>query len=184
MSIFERVATPGIAFGALLAVALAQPAIAGQGPSLGEPVGADEVAKWDISIAPDGATLPTGQGDATRGKEVYENQCLRCHGKGGKGGEGLADRLVGGTGSLTTDSPIKTIGSFWPYATTVFDYVRRAMPYDRPMSLSNNDVYAVTAYILVQNKIIESTAIMDAESLPEVEMPNRGGFILHWPEAN
>ncbi len=168
----------------IVVLASAASALAQSGPSLGEPVTAEEVAEWDISIAPDGATLPPGQGAATRGKQVYQDRCLRCHGEGATGGEGLADPLVGGIGSLASASPVKTVGSFWPYATTLFDYIRRAMPYDRPMSLRNEDVYAVTAYILVLNEIIEPTDVLDSRSLPKVEMPNREGFVLHWPESN
>mgnify|MGYP001476935006 CR=1 FL=1 len=163
---------------------VAYPAFAEPGPELGEPVSAEEVAKWDISIAPDGATLPPGQGDAARGAEVYEVHCERCHGRSARGGEGFADALAGGVGSLASEKPVKTVASYWPYATTIFDYVRRAMPYDRPMSLSDNDVYAVTAYLLSLNDIIEDGAVMDADSLPEVEMPNRGGFVLYWPEPD
>jgi cytochrome c len=169
---------------AALALLFAPPSFAGPGPDLGEPMTEEDIANADISIAPDGATLPVGQGDAIAGKEVYEERCLRCHGEDGEGGEGLADPLVGGIGTLDSDKPEKTVGSFWPYATTIFDYVRRAMPYDRPMSLANEDVYAVTAYILALNGIIDQSAVMDAKSLPEVEMPNRGGFVLYWPETD
>ncbi|MDP6952807.1 MAG: cytochrome c, partial [Alphaproteobacteria bacterium] len=147
MSISDRCAAWALA----AALCVAAPAFAEPGPELGEPVSAEEVAKWDISIAPDGATLPPGQGDATAGERIYAVHCERCHGRGGRGGEGFADALVGGIDSLTSDSPVKTVASYWPYATTMFDYVRRAMPYDRPMSLSNDDVYAVTAYLLSRN---------------------------------
>lgn len=160
-------------------------AFAQSGPSLGELVTPEEVEKWDISIAPDGLTLPSGEGTAVRGKEVYRKHCLRCHGERGEGGDGLADPLVGGIGSLASgESAIKTVGSYWPYATTIFDYVRRAMPYDLPMSLSNDDVYAVTAYVLVLNDIIEPAKVINSTTLPDVEMPNRHGFIIHWPEPN
>ncbi len=165
-------------------LAAASPALAEPGPELGEPVTAEEVAKWDISIAPDGATLPPGQGDAERGAEVYEVHCQRCHGRSARGGEGFADALAGGVGSLDGDKPVKTVASYWPYATTIFDYVRRAMPYDRPMSLSDDDVYAVTAYLLTLNDIIENDQVLDADSLPDVVMPNRGGFVLYWPEPD
>jgi len=168
----------------IVALASSAPAHAQTGPSLGESVTAEEVAEWDISIAPDGATLPPGQGDAARGEEVYQDRCLRCHGEGAEGGEGLADALVGGIGSLASDAPVKTVGSYWPYATTLFDYIRRAMPYNRPMSLTNEDVYAITAYILALNDIIEPTQVLDSGSLSKVEMPNRNGFVLHWPESN
>ena len=115
---------------------------------------------------------------------MYRKHCLRCHGEGAEGGDGLADRLVGGIGSLASESPIKTVGSYWPYATTIFDYVRRAMPYDLPMSLTNDDVYAVTAYVLVLNDIIEPTDVLNSITLPNIEMPNRHGFVIHWPESD
>jgi cytochrome c len=151
-------------------------------PDLGRVATEEEVAAWDISIAPDGAGLPPGAGTARDGKVVYDEHCAACHGQGLTGGEGLADPLVGGQDSLMTRQPVKTVGSFWPYATTLFDYVRRAMPYDAPMSLSNDQVYAVSAYILAKNGIITETARMDAASLPKVEMPNATGFKSHWPE--
>ena len=153
-------------------------------PLLGEPLLIEEIAKWDISIAPDGATLPPGEGTGHRGKEVYEKHCLRCHGEGAEGGDGLADPLVGGIGTLSSDKPIKTVGSYWPYATTIFDYVRRAMPYDLPMSLTNDDVYAVTAYLLALNGIIEHSFVINKVILPGIEMPNRGGFVNYWPESD
>ena len=96
----------------------------------------------------------------------------------------MADPLVGGIGSLASESPIKTVGSYWPYATTIFDYVRRAMPYDLPMSLTNDDVYAVTAYVLALNDIIQPTDVLNSITLPKIEMPNRHGFVIHWPESD
>ena len=180
MSIFDRCTLSTLA----VVLLVASPVLAEPGPELGEPVSAEEVAKWDISIAPDGATLPPGRGDAERGAHVYHQHCRRCHGGGARGGEKFADALAGGIDSLAGDKPVKTIASYWPYATTIFDYVRRAMPYDRPMSLSNDDVYAVTAYLLSLNGIIEDGQVMDADSLPGVKMPNRDGFLLYWPEPN
>lgn len=147
------------------------------GPELGRNATPEEVATVDISITPDGASLPPGSGTPTEGKLVYESKCMRCHGLEGKGGEGLADPLVGGTDSLTSQAPKKTVGSYWPYATTLFDYTRRAMPLDAPMSLTNDEVYAVSAYILHLNGIIPANAVMNAETLPEVTMPNRDGFV-------
>lgn len=144
-------------------------------PALGRTATADELAAVDISIAPDGKGLPPGSGDAITGKSVYLQKCAACHGENGDGNP--ADRLVGGTGSLASDGPIKTVGSFWPYATTLFDYIRRAMPLNAPMSLSDAEVYAVTAYVLAINKIIRSDETLDAASLPAVRMPNREGFI-------
>ncbi len=152
------------------------------GSDLGKEATPEEIAAWDISVAPDGATLPPGGGSAREGAEVYESKCVSCHGEDGAGGEGLADPLVGGIGSLGSGRPVKTVGSYWPHATTLFDYVRRAMPYDSPMSLTDDEVYAVSAYILARDGIIRETDRMDASTLPAVEMPNRDGFISFWPD--
>ena len=150
------------------------PPPAPKGPSLGVAVSAAEIAAMDVSIGPDGAGLPPGSGTPKQGAEVYATKCLACHGS--EGANGINDRLVGGQGTLTSAAPVKTIGSYWPYATTVFDYVRRAMPYPAPHSLSDAEAYAVTAYLLHLNGIIGADDVMDATSLPKVKMPNRGGF--------
>jgi cytochrome c len=148
------------------------------GPDFGRPATADDVAPWDISIPPDGRGLPPGSGTAKQGVAVYVAKCIACHGERGVGKP--ADALVGGIGTLATATPLKTVGSYWPYATTLFDYVRRAMPYDKPMSLSSDEVYAVSAYILSLNGIIPEDAAMDARTLPKVKMPNRDGFVNYW----
>jgi cytochrome c len=148
-------------------------------PALGTPVGAAEVARWDISIPPSGAGLPAGSGTARQGEKVYEQKCLACHGPKGAGKP--ADALVGGVGSLASKAPVRTVGSYWPYATTLFDYVRRAMPITNPLSLTNDEVYAVTAYVLSLNGIVGEDAVMNAQSLPQVKMPNRDGFVSDWP---
>ncbi|MFL6278532.1 MAG: c-type cytochrome [Vicinamibacterales bacterium] len=150
------------------------PPPAPRGPSLGAPASAAEIAAMDLSIGPDGAGLPPGSGTPKQGAEVYATKCIVCHGP--EGANGVNDRLAGGQGSLTSATPVKTIGSYWPYATTVFDYVRRAMPYPSPHSLTNAEAYAVTAYLLHLNGIIGADEVMDATSLPKVKMPNRGGF--------
>ena len=154
------------------------------GPSLGEPVDPEELAAWDISIGPAGEDLPGGQGDSRLGFQVYQEHCLQCHGHRGAGGDGLADPLVGGIDSLASATPLKTVGSYWPYATTLFDYIRRAMPYDLPASLTNSEVYAVTAYILAQNGIIGEIDELNSVTLPLVRMPNRDGFVSYWPEPD
>ena len=154
------------------------------GPSLGQAISPEDLVGWDISIGPDGATLPGGEGDARVGFQVYQEHCLRCHGQRAAGGNGLADPLVGGIGSLGSAEPLKTVGSYWPYATTLFDYIRRAMPYDAPASLTNSEVYAVTAYILWQNGIIGEIEEINAGTLPLVIMPNREGFVRYWPEPD
>ncbi len=165
----------------LSAVLGASLAIAGaHAEQYGAPITEDAIAAWDISIEPDGTGLPRGQGSVTEGIRVYKEQCAACHGEAGKGGP--VDALVGGVGSLSSSQPAKTVGSYWPYATTLFDYIRRAMPYFSPGSLSDNEVYAVTAYLLYLNEIVEENTVLGADSLTAVRMPNREGFISWWPE--
>jgi S-disulfanyl-L-cysteine oxidoreductase SoxD len=148
-----------------------------EGPGLGRVASPDEIASWDISIGPDGVGLPPGRGTPEQGEAVYAEKCVACHGEKGTGKPN--DQLVGGRGSLSGDqAPVKTVGSFWPYATTLFDYIRRAMPLNAPKSLSEGEVYAVSAYILELNGIIGEAEVMDAQRLPQVQMPNRDGFIV------
>lgn len=132
-----------------------------------------------VSPLPDGRGLPPGSGSMLEGKSVYQQQCAACHGENLQGGSG--DRLIGGRGSLVNGdskkAPMKTVESYWPYATTLFDYIKRAMPMTAPGSLTNDQVYAVTDYILVQAKIVPDDAVMNAQTLPKVAMPNRGGFV-------
>ena len=144
----------------------------------------EDVASIAIAIPADGKGLPPGSGDYAKGKQVYETACAACHGADLKGVAGLPDmpsgaalRLVGGRGTLTSQKPIVTVESYWPYATTLFDYIRRAMPYTAPGSLTADEIYAVSAYILAEGKIIDKSAVLDAKSLPKVDMPNREGFI-------
>ena len=138
------------------------------------PATPEQVAGWDESIAPDGAGLPAGSGTATTGKTVYEAKCLACHGVDGAGRPN--DQLVGGQGTLREAAPIRTIGSYWPYATTVFDYVRRAMPYVTPHSLTPDETYAVPRICSTLNGVIEQNDVIDASTLPKVVMPNRANF--------
>lgn len=142
---------------------------------LGHPPSEEQIRAWDIDVTPFGDGLPPGRGSAKEGTNVYAVKCAACHGQ--KGIEGPAPRLVGGIGTLATADPVKTVGSYWPYATTVFDYVRRAMPLTSPQSLSADETYAVVAWILAQNGIIPPDRVMDASTLPKVEMPNRKGFV-------
>jgi S-disulfanyl-L-cysteine oxidoreductase SoxD len=136
---------------------------------------ADEIKAWDITVFPDGRGLPEGSGTAAEGKDVYERRCQRCHGSEGKGGD--EPPLVGGQGTIATPKPLKTVGSYWPYATTLFDYIRRAMPFKDPGILTANQTYAVAAYILQLNGLIGVNDAMNAKTLPQVKMPNRDGFI-------
>ena len=141
---------------------------------LGKTIDEVQIAAWNIDVAPSGAGLPPGKATARQGENIYKDKCASCHGNQGQGG--VANRLVGG-GALNTDKPIKTVGSYWPYATTVFDYTKRAMPHPLPQSLTNDEVYATTAYILYMNKIIGIDDEMNAKTLPLIKMPNWDGFI-------
>jgi cytochrome c len=151
--------------------------LAAQSPAsgVGRPATPDEIRDLGAAIAPDGGGLPPGSGTAIAGREIFAARCAKCHGEKALGDVGPT--LVGGRGTLQTARPLKTVGSFWPYATTVWDYVNRAMPFDEPGLLKPPDVYAVVAYILNLNGIIASDAVMDAQSLPKVRMPNRDGFV-------
>ena len=155
--------------------ATAAAATMAQGYGIGKKATDKEIAGWNIDIAPDGKGLPAGSGNVALGKEIYDQKCAACHGAKGEGKP--ADELVGGAGSLKT-KPVRTIGSFWPYATTVYDYVYRSMPYTNPQSLTANETYAVTAYLLHLNGIVGADAVMDASSLPKVQMPNRAAFFV------
>ncbi|MGE5242779.1 MAG: c-type cytochrome [Betaproteobacteria bacterium] len=141
---------------------------------LGRPPTQDEIRAWDTAVGPDGRGLPPGGGTAARGKEIFAAQCARCHGATGR--EGPEAPLVGGIGTLNTDKPLKTVGSYWPYATTLWDYVNRAMPFDRPGVLRADDVYATVAYVLYLNGIVHEGDTIDQQTLPQVRMPNRHGF--------
>ena len=169
MSTPERL-TCAFFFWLLASVACAQDAAA-----LGAPVSDDELAQVDFTIMPDGDGLPDGSGNAVTGAEIYRQYCFACHGEGGTGG--INDVLVGGHGSLVTERPVKTIGSYWPYATTLFDYIRRAMPYQSPGVLSDNEIYSLTAYLLYLNGILDEDVEISSGTLPGVEMPNRDNFV-------
>ena len=152
------------------------------GPSLGVAIDAEDFTAWNISIGPDGDGLPPGSGNAAAGEAVYAEKCAACHGDEGAGGPN--DALVGGHGTLDQQNAARTIGSYWPYATTVFDYIRRAMPFQSPQSLTDDEVYALTAYLLALNGVIGEDEVMSAGTLPEVRMPNRDGFVLAYPERD
>ena len=163
----------------VLVLALASSVAFAQTPNLGKPIDPAEIAPWDINILPDGTGLPPGSGTFAQGAAVYAQKCFMCHGENGKGGTNAG--LVGG-GPIKDMESSKTIANFWPYATTVFDYVRRAMPWQQPRSLTNDEVYALTAYILALNKLIGENDTMNAQTLPKVRMPNRDGFIIRFPD--
>jgi S-disulfanyl-L-cysteine oxidoreductase SoxD len=161
----------------LLWLAAAVP-LAAQSPTygVGKPPTPEEIRALGAAIAPDGEGLPAGSGTVAAGREVFAAQCSRCHGPNGEGNVGPT--LVGGQGTLRSLKPLKTVGSYWPYATTLWDYINRAMPFDQPGLLKPADVYASVAYILNLNGIIREDQVIDAASLPKIVMPNRNGFIL------
>ena len=164
----------------VIAGMLASVAWAGGGPGYHGPFGLGsvpseaEIKAKDIAVGPDGEGLPPGRGTVAAGEQVYKAKCVACHGPTGT--EGPMDKLVG------EKLPVKTIGSFWPYATTVFDYIRRAQPFDKPGSLTDEEVYALTAYLLAANKLIGENDEINKTTLPKVQMPNRGGFIIRFPD--
>ena len=167
----------------LLAMSLGAGIALAQSPKIGKPITEADIAQWDIAVLPDGTGLPPGSGTAAQGAKVYAEKCVSCHAEGGKGGGSPgAGPLIGGA-PLTNgiDTP-KTIANFYGYATTVFDYIRRGMPYNMPRSLSDQEVYDVTAYILALNKIIDENDVIDAKTLPAVKMPNRDNFIIRFPD--
>jgi cytochrome c len=158
------------------ALIILAPSAVAQNPQFGQPIAPADIAPWDISIEPDGTGLPPGRGTVAQGEVVYAANCQVCHGEKGTGQPN--DALVGGKGSLAPGTtPVKTVGSYWPHATTLFDYIRRAMPFQESQSLTSDEVYAVSAYILYLNKTIGKDDVLDAQSLPKVRMVNRDGFI-------
>jgi mono/diheme cytochrome c family protein len=165
---------------ALVAFALSSSYALAQTPHLGTPISAADIAAWDIDILPDGTGLPPGSGTATQGAPIYAVKCALCHGVNGEGGISLA--LIGGEPLTNGIDTGKTIGNFWQYATTIFDYTRRAMPWLTPRTLRDDEVYALTAHLLEINDIISADDVMNAETLPAVQMPNRDGFIDRFPE--
>ena len=173
-----------IAFAATLSVAATVATVAtaeDAKPRFSQPATPEDIALVHWSVQPDGANLPDGSGTAEQGEPLYQTHCASCHGADGEGT--LANRLVGGHGTLAGEAPVKTLGSYWPYATTVFNYVRRSMPYQEPMSLTNDDYYAITAFLLNRNDIIAADAVVDKDSLPQIVMPNRDGFVNAYPDV-
>lgn len=142
----------------------------------------EEIRAWDIAISPEGKGLPPGSGTAKEGAKIFAERCAVCHGPGGEGRARLGTALVGGRGTLTDVKPVRTVGSYWPLATTIWDYINRAMPKNQPQSLKADEVYALTAFLLYRNDIIKESDVMDAKTLPKVQMPNRNGFVPAWGE--
>jgi mono/diheme cytochrome c family protein len=156
-------------------LACANPAQAQTSYGIGRAATPAEIAGWNIDVDAHGDNLPAGSGGVGHGREVFDQQCSACHGAKGEGG--IGDRLAGGQGTLASPKPVRTVGSYWPYAPTLFDYIRRAMPLNAPQSLSNDDVYAVSAYILNLNGLLPADATLDAKTLPAIKMPNRNMFV-------
>ena len=172
----DRMARLTLAIAAALAPA---PSCAAEPYGIGRKATPQEIAGWDIDVSPNGAGLPPGRGDARQGEAIFVEKCASCHGARGEGKP--MDRLVGGLGTLRDKKPEKTVGSFWPYATTLFDYVRRAMPLNAPQSLTPDEVYAVSAYVLFLNGIVPLDTTLDADNLAKINMPNRNGFVSAYP---
>ena len=166
---------------ALLAALLAAAPAVAETPGLGAKISEADVGAWNLTILPDGTNLPAGSGTAAQGAKTYAEKCVACHGEGGKGGP---------YATLVSDAPLqgrgieapKTIKNFWANATTVYDYIRRAMPWPSPRTLSDEEVYGLVAYILSENKIIDKELVLDAKTLPQVKMPNRDNFIVKFPD--
>jgi len=152
-----------------------------QGPNLGQPISESDLAAWDLTVMPDGSGLPPGSGTPAQGKQLFASYCAICHGDAGKGG--IADVLaVDNPPPLSGPGSLKLLANFWPVSTTLFDFIRRAMPFTQPVSLSNDQVYALTAYLLNINKVIGDNDVIDAKSLPAVKMPNRDNFFPEFPK--
>ena len=159
-----------------LALSCAAPVVAAALPTFGfgQPATPAEIAGWDIDVRPDGTGLPRGQGSVAQGQTIYDEKCASCHGTFGESNSYL--QIAGGVGSLGTDQPVRTTGSKLNYATTLWDYINRAMPFNAPKSLTPDEVYALTAYVLNLNDILPADAVLDQQSLPAVKMPNRDGL--------
>jgi S-disulfanyl-L-cysteine oxidoreductase SoxD len=170
--------TRKLAIAAGLVLAFGAAALA-ESPKLGKPISPKDFAAWDLNILPDGSNLPPGNGKAADGAKIFAEQCALCHGDGGKGGR--AARVIGGPPKATLDGG-KTIANYWPYATTLFDFIRRAMPFPAPRTLTDDQVYALVAYILSENKLIGEGEEMNAQTLPKVRMPNRDNFVVQFPD--
>ena len=194
LSLRERVGRPRLRFGkcalarggrgVFLATAMCgfiTAASAADAPKFGKTISEADAAGWDISVFPDGKGLPAGSGTPAQGKAIFAQKCAACHGANGEGGMG-GPRLFGGVGTLKApQQPLQTVGSFWPYPTMVFDFVRRAMPWDRPKSLTNDEVYATIAYIFQLNGLMKDGDVLNRDTIMKIQLPNRHGFIDLYP---
>ena len=170
--------------GGFMLVLTSAPALPADRPfNLGKIATAEEVAGWDIDVRPDGLGAPVGMGNAIDGEEVYADLCAACHGDFGEGVDRWPE-LVGGEGSLDTHDPLKTTGSYWPYASTLYDYVYRAMPFGEAQSLSYDETYQIVAFLLYMNDIIEDDFDVSHENIGSIEMPNRDGFLMPDPRPD
>jgi cytochrome c len=173
-----------LAAAVVLALSVSAAVAAPQGPfGYGTPATPDQIAGWDIDARPDGAGLPPGSGSVSKGAEVYAEQCTACHGTFGEG-EGRYPKLAGGEGTLTHERPEPSVGSYWPFAVTLWDYINRAMPFQAPHSLPADDVYALTAYVLNINNIVPNNFVADRNSLPKVKMPRQNSFVWQDPRPD
>ena len=171
-----------LALAALFALAFVASAHAADTPNLGKPLSEADIKAWDISILADGTNLPPGSGTASQGERLYADKgCNHCHGDGGRGG---TSNMLVGSPSLTEPgiTANKTIANFWGQPSTLFDYIRRAMPWPTPHTLSDDEVYALCAYLFAANKLIPADETMNAQTLPKVKMPNRDNFIIKFPD--
>ena len=157
-------------------------ALAENAPNLGMELTTQRISDSAFTVWPDGEGLPDGSGNAATGEKLYQAHCFACHGKNGE--NGINDRLAGGHGTINSPKPVKTVGSYWPHATTLFDYIRSAMPYQNPGTLSDDEVYSLTAYILHLNGIVTRDTEINATSLPQIQMPNRDNFVWATQRTN
>lgn len=151
-------------------------------PHLGKELTTQRISATEFTVWPNGEGLPEGSGNAATGEKLYQAHCFACHGKNGE--KGINDRLAGGRGTINSPKPMKTVGSYWPYATTLFDYIRSAMPYQRPGTLADDEVYSLTAYILHLNGIVARNTDINPTSLPQIQMPNRENFVWAIQQTN
>ena len=165
--------------GCVLAFAISTGVARAESPHRGKAINQADLSEWDINILPDGTNLPPGDGTAADGAKIFAVKCALCHGENGQGG--IAVRLVGGPPKATLNGG-KTIANYWPYATTLFDYIRRAMPFTQPRSLTDHEVYSLVAYLLAENKLISEDDAINAKTLPQVRMPNRDNFVVQFPD--